>query len=80
MKKLLTIFAILAAVVLISSCQKELPDAIKNVDVNKGDKTPSSTPDDPTPSSTIDDPTPTPTDPTQQGDIPSEEDNPWPGY
>ena len=35
------------------SCQKELPDAIKNIDVNKGDKTP-------TPS-----PTPTPT-PTQE--------------
>ena len=75
MKKLLTIFAILAAVTLTTSCQKELPDSIKNIDVNKGDKTPSSTPDDPTPT-----PTPTPTDPTQQGDIPSEEDNPWPNY
>lgn len=50
------------------SCQKELPDAIKNVDVNKGEQTPAPTP------------TPTPDTPTQQGDIPTEEDNPWPGY
>lgn len=64
MKKLLTIFAIFGAVMLISSCQKELPDAVKNVDVNKGDQTPTPTP------------TPTPT----QGDIPTEGDNPWPGY
>ena len=49
MKKFLSIFAILAAVMLAPSCQKELPDAIKNIDVNKGDKT--STPS----------PTPTPT-------------------
>ena len=49
MKKFLSILAILAAVMLTPSCQKELPDAIKNIDVNKGDKTP-------TPS-----PTPTPT-------------------
>ena len=49
MKKILFVFAILAAVVLAPSCQKELPDAIKNVEINKGDKTP-------TPS-----PTPTPT-------------------
>ena len=49
MKKFLSILAILAAVMLAPSCQKELPDAIKNIDVNKGDKTP-------TPS-----PTPTPT-------------------
>ena len=76
MKKLLTIFAILAAVTLTTSCQKELPDSIKNIDVNKGDKTPSSTPDEPTPTPT---PTPTPENPTQ-GDIPTEEDNPWPGY
>lgn len=34
--------AIMAAVVLIPSCQKELPDAIKNIDVSQGDKTPSS--------------------------------------
>ena len=71
MKKFLSILAILAAVVLAPSCQKELPDAIKNVDVNKGDQTPT-----PTPTPT---PAPTPENPTQ-GDIPTEEDNPWPGY
>ena len=43
MKKFLSILAILAAVVLMPSCQKELPDAIKNIDVSQGDKTPSST-------------------------------------
>ena len=63
MKKFLSILAILAAVMLAPSCQKELPDAIKNVDVNKGDQTPTPTPENPT-----------------QGDIPTEEDNPWPGY
>lgn len=68
MKKLLTLFTILAVVMLTPSCQKELPDAIKNVDVNKGEQTPAPTP------------TPTPDTPTQQGDIPTEEDNPWPGY
>lgn len=68
MKKLLTLLTVLAAVVLISSCQKELPDAIKNVEVNKGEQTSALTP------------TPTPDTPTQQGDIPSEEDNLWPGY
>ena len=71
MKKFLSILAILAAVMLAPSCQKELPDAIKNVDVNKGDQTPT-----PTPTPT---PAPTPENPTQ-GDIPTEEDNPWPGY
>lgn len=71
MKKLLTIFAILATVSLITSCQKELPDAIKNIDVNKGGQTPTQTP---TPT-----PTPTPENPTQ-GDIPTEDDNPWPNY
>ena len=71
MKKLLSILAILAAVMLAPSCQKELPDAIKNVDVNKGAQTPTPTP---TPTHT-----PTPENPTQ-GDIPTEEDNPWPGY
>lgn len=44
MKKILSVFAILAAVMLTPSCQKELPDAIKNIDVSKGDKTPSPTP------------------------------------
>lgn len=66
MKKLLTILILLAATMLISSCQKELPDDIKNVDVNKGGNTPT--------------PSPTPDNPTDQGDIPTEEDNPWPGY
>jgi predicted small lipoprotein YifL len=66
MKKLLTIFAILAAVMLISACQKELPDSIKSIDVNQGEQNPS--------------PTPTPDNPNQQGDIPSEGDNSWPGY
>ena len=66
MKQLLTILTVLAAVVLITSCQKDLPDNLKNIDVNQGGKTPS--------------PTPTPDNPTQQGDIPAEEDNPWPVY
>ena len=66
MKKFLTILLFMAAVTLTSSCQKELPEAIKNIDVNQGGQTPS--------------PTPTPNNPTQQGDIPSEEDNPMPGY
>lgn len=64
MKKFLTILLFLAAVTLTSSCQKELPDAIKNIDVNQGGQTP----------------TPTPNNPTQQGDIPTEADNPMPSY
>ena len=68
MRRLLSILSILAAVTLTSSCQKELPDAIKNIDVSQGGQTP-------TPA-----PTPTPDTPTQQGDIPTEDDNPWPGY
>lgn len=44
----------MVAVLLVSSCQKELPDAVKNIDVSQGDKTPSPTPT-PTP-----DPTPSP--------------------
>ena len=44
MKRLFTIFTILAAVILVSSCQKELPDNLKNVDVSQGGKTPASTP------------------------------------
>ena len=44
MKKLFTIFTILAAIMLTSSCQKELPDAVKNIDVSQGEKTPSPTP------------------------------------
>lgn len=66
MKKILTILSILAAVVLVISCQKELPDSIKDIDVSQGGQMPT--------------PTPTPDNPTHQGDIPSEEDNPWPGY
>ena len=75
MKKFLSILAILAAVVLMPSCQKELPDAIKNIDVSQGDKTPTPTPS-PTPAPMPDNPT----DSTQQGGIPSEEDILWPGY
>ena len=68
MKKYFTIFIVMMAALLTSSCQKELPDSIKNVDVTQGGQTP--TPD----------PTPTPDNPTDQGDIPTEEDNPWPEY
>lgn len=66
MKKILTILTLFAALTLASSCQKELPDSIKNVEVSQGgqEQTPSSPPDDP----------------SQQGDIPSENDNPMPGY
>ena len=39
MKKILTIFTILAAVVLTASCQKELPDAVKNIDMSQGGQT-----------------------------------------
>ena len=70
MKSLLSIFAIVATTMLAFSCQKELPDAIKNIDVSQGEKTPSQTPSS----------TPTPENPTQQGNIPTEDDNPWPGY
>lgn len=66
MKKILTIFAILALVMIPSSCQKDLPDNVKNVSVKKGGSIPT--------------PTPTPDNPTEQGDIPAEEDNPWPIY
>lgn len=43
MKKLLSILAILAAVMLTTSCQKELPDAVKNIDVSQGGQTPNPT-------------------------------------
>lgn len=66
MKKLLSILLFITAVTISSSCQKELPDSIKNIDVNQGGKTPT--------------PTPTPDNPTQQGGIPTEEDNPMPTY
>ena len=42
MRKLISILAILAAVMLTPSCQKELPDAIKNIDVSQGGQTPAS--------------------------------------
>lgn len=61
---------------LTTSCQKELPDAIKNVDVSQGDqKNVDVNQGGQTPT-----PTPTPDNPTNQGDIPEEEDNPWPNY
>ena len=68
MKHVLTALLFIASVMLCSSCQKELPDSITNIDVNKGGQTPTPTP------------TPTPDNPTQQGDVPTEDDNPWPGY
>ena len=68
MKKLLTIFAILATIVVIPSCQKELPDAVKNIDVTQGDQTPAPTP------------TPTPDNPSVEGSIPAEGDILMPGY
>ena len=39
MKKLFTIFCLFAAVMLTTSCQKELPDAINKIDVNQGGQT-----------------------------------------
>ena len=44
MKKFFTLLTILSVVLLTSSCQKELPDAIKNIDVSQGEKTPTPTP------------------------------------
>ena len=43
MKKILIILTVLAAVMLTSSCQKELPDAVKNIDVSQGGQTPNPT-------------------------------------
>lgn len=42
MKRLFTIFTLLTALILVSSCQKELPDKLKNIDVIQGgqDKNP----------------------------------------
>jgi predicted small lipoprotein YifL len=68
MKKIFATIILLAALMLVTSCQKELPDDIKNIDVSKGGQTQKPTP------------TPTPENPTVQGDIPVEGDNPWPGY
>ena len=64
MKKLLSYLLFLAAITLASSCQKELPDSVKNIDVNQGGQNQD----------------PTPVDPTQQGDVPNENDNPMPTY
>lgn len=55
MKRLFTIFTILAAVMLVSSCQKELPDNLKNIDVSQGGKTPTPTPE-PTPELKVSEP------------------------
>lgn len=60
MKKILTILIALAAVYLTSSCQKELPESLNNVEVGHGGDTPDN--------------------PSQQNNIPSEDDNPVPGY
>ena len=42
MKKIISILSIIASFLFATSCQKELPDAIKNIDVSKGDQTPAS--------------------------------------
>ena len=68
MKRLFTIFTVLAAVVLVSSCQKELPDNLKNIDVSQGGQTPTPTP------------TPAPNNPSVEGSIPAEGDILMPGY
>ena len=68
MKKVLTVIAIMSTIMLTVSCQKELPDAVKNIDVIQGEQTPTPTP------------TPTPDNPTEQGGIPSEGDILMPGY
>ena len=44
MKKIHILFTILAGMMLTISCQKELPDSIKNVEVNQGGQTPNPTP------------------------------------
>ena len=44
MKKIIILFTILAAAIITTSCQKELPDAINKIDVNQGGKTPTPTP------------------------------------
>jgi len=66
MKSLLSLLTILASVMLMTSCQKELPDSIKNIDVTQGGQTPT--------------PTPTPDNPTVEGSIPAEGDILMPGY
>lgn len=64
MKKLLSILLFCAAVSLTSSCQKELPDSVKNINVSQGGQSQTQTPENP----------------TQQGDVPNENDNPMPTY
>ena len=68
MKKVLIVIAIMSTIMLTASCQKELPDSVKNIDVTQGDQTPSPTP------------TPTPDNPTVEGSIPAEGDILMPGY
>ena len=41
-KSIIITLVVLRAAMLTISCQKELPDAIKNVEVNKGDQSPAS--------------------------------------
>lgn len=67
-KKVITVLSFLMILVVGVSCQKELPDAIKDAVASKGGQGQTPTP------------TPTPENPTQQGDIPAEGDNPWPNY
>ena len=64
MKKILYILTVIAALTLTTSCQKDLPDNMSNVVVGKG----------------VSSQTQTPVDSTQQGTIPTEEDNPMPVY
>ena len=44
MKKILTILIVLAVVYLTSSCQKELPESLNNVEIGHGDDTPNNPP------------------------------------
>ena len=64
MKEILYILTVIAALTLTTSCQKELPENMSNVVVGKG----------------VSSQTQTPIDSTQQGTIPTEEDNPMPVY
>ena len=65
MKKILYILTVIAALILTTSCQKDLPENMSNVVVGKGISSQTQTPVDTT---------------TQQGTIPAEEDNPMPVY
>ena len=65
MKKILYILTVIAALMLTTSCQKDLPENMSNVVVGKGIYSQTQTPVDTT---------------TQQGTIPVEEDNPMPVY